>query len=121
MVTSKILVVDDEEHVCQSVKKILTRKGYTVENALDVETAVKKMNSSPYDLVITDLTMPQVTGVEFAEKLMDVRPDIPVILCTGMNDGIDEKRVKAAGIREILMMPANLSELKDAVHRALER
>jgi len=79
-------------------------------------------NRSPdeFSLVITDLTMPQVTGIEFAEKLMDVRPDIPVILCTGLSDGIDERDMRDMGVREILLKPANMSDLKEAVRRALK-
>lgn len=75
---------------------------------------------SDFDLVITDLTMPQFTGVDFANKLMDIRPDIPVILCTGFNDAIGEEEAKAMGIRELLLKPASISELKTAIGRALK-
>lgn len=118
----KILLVDDEETIINSLQRALQKTGFDVVAEKDATRALVLFNRSPHEfnLVITDLTMPQITGVEFAEKLMDVRPDIPVILCTGLSEGVDEKRMKAAGIREILMKPANLSELRDAVHRAFE-
>ena len=75
---------------------------------------------SDFDLVITDLTMPQITGIELANKLMDIRPDIPIILCTGFNDVIDEDKAKSMGIRELLLKPASTNELKNAISRAVE-
>jgi len=83
MVTEKILVVDDEETVCQSIKKILSRKGYAVDNALNVEDAVKKMQHTPFDVVITDLMMPKTSGMELMQIIRDHYPELEVIMITG--------------------------------------
>jgi DNA-binding NtrC family response regulator len=83
MITEKILVVDDEETVCQSIKKILSRKGYTVDNALNVEDAVKKMQHTPFDVVITDLMMPKTSGMELMQIIQDHYPELEVIMITG--------------------------------------
>jgi PAS domain S-box-containing protein len=117
----KILLVDDEEGILNSLQRALQKSGFDVVAEKDPMRALILFNRSPdeFSLVITDLTMPQVTGIEFTEKLIDVRPDIPVILCTGLSEGFDERDVKAMGIREVLMKPANMSELRDAVRRAL--
>lgn len=117
-----VLVVDDEESILSSLKNVLDRMGYDVVAVNNSEEAYKVFRKRPsdFDLVITDLTMPQTTGVELASKLMDIRPDIPVILCTGFDDAIGEVEVKAMGIRELLMKPASINELKTAIGRALE-
>ncbi|HVN71027.1 MAG TPA: response regulator, partial [Desulfomonilia bacterium] len=84
--------------------------------------AFKLFSKTPeaFDLVITDLTMPQITGVELANKLMDIRADIPIILCTGFNDAIDEEEARQYGIKELILKPASTSEIKSAVSRVLE-
>jgi CheY-like chemotaxis protein len=117
----KILLIDDEEIILSSLKNALNRIGYevvTAKDGLDAHELFKK-GYSEFDLVITDLTMPHMTGVELADKLMNIRPDIPIILCTGFNDVIDEERAKTIGIKELLFKPASTGELKKAVREAL--
>ena len=70
--------------------------------------------------MITDQTMPGIPGTELLKRIQEVRPDIPVILCAGMNDIIDEKTMKIVGIRELLVKPMDMSELKSAVGRILD-
>ena len=74
-----------------------------------------------FDLVITDQTMPEMTGVVLATKLLKVRPDLPIILCTGYSESVSTETAKEAGIREFVMKPASKKELAEAVHRALAR
>jgi PAS domain S-box-containing protein len=116
------LTVVDEENILTSLQKVLKRIGYDVVAVNDGEKAYQMFRKGPskFDLVITDLTMHKITGVELADKLMDIRPDIPVILCTGFNDAIDREEATAIGIRELLLKPAGLRELKGAIGRALE-
>jgi PAS domain S-box-containing protein len=118
----KVLLVDDEEIILSSVQNALKRLGYDVVAVKDPVEALKLFKTTPhtFDLVITDLTMPQITGVELAKKLIDIKTDIPIILCTGFNDVIQEDEAKAIGIRELLLKPPSKSELKTAIIRALE-
>jgi DNA-binding NtrC family response regulator len=114
--------VDDEDMILSSLKNALKRMGYEVVALKDSQEAYEVFLKAPsgFDLVITDLTMPKLSGIELANKLMDIRPDIPVILCTGFNDVIDEDEAKSMGIRELLLKPASTNELKTAISRALE-
>ena len=115
-------MIDDEDIILSSVKNALKRLGYDVATAIDSLEALKLFRNTPdeFDLVITDHTMPRMTGVELAPKLMEIRPDIPVILCTGFSDVIDEQEAKAMGIRGLLLKPASIKELGSAIRRALE-
>ena len=117
-----VLLVDDEEIILSSLQNVLKRLGYNVVAAKDAMEALELFRATPhtFDLVITDLTMPQITGVELAKKLINIQTDIPIILCTGFNDFIHEDEAKAIGIRELLLKPASTSELKNAIGRALD-
>jgi DNA-binding response OmpR family regulator len=79
-----------------------------------------KKNGERVDLVITDMTMPNLTGVELARQLIDLRADIPIILCSGFNETIDEARAKEIGIREYLMKPVDMKELAGVVRKVLD-
>jgi CheY-like chemotaxis protein len=100
----------------------LQRSGYSVVTVNDSLKAIDVFSRTPedFDLVITDLTMPRMTGVELSARLMQIRSGIPIILCTGYSDIINEHQAKAMGVRELLQKPASIGELKDAVRRALE-
>jgi len=120
--TGRVLLVDDEEIILSSVQNALKRLGYDVVAVKNGLEALDLFKATPhtFDLVITDLTMPQITGVELAKKLMDIQTDIPIILCTGFNDVIKEDEAKAMGIRELLIKPSGIRELKTAISWALE-
>jgi DNA-binding response OmpR family regulator len=116
MLTNKILVVDDEENVCQSVKKILSRKGYAVEDAIDVEKAVKKINETAFDLVITDLMMPNTNGMELLHIIRDNYPELEVIMITGyasIESAVEATKLGAAGYLPKPFTPAELTELTE--------
>jgi DNA-binding response OmpR family regulator len=120
MVTEKILVVDDEESVCRSVMKILGRKGYTVTDALDVTDAVKKINESSFDLVITDLMMPKTSGMELLQIIRDHYPELDVIMITGyasIESAVKAVKLGAAGY---LPKPFTPDELTDITETALK-
>jgi PAS domain S-box-containing protein len=118
----KILLVDDEEIVLSSLQRALKRTGYDIIAVSDGLEALNMFSKTPdkFDLVITDMTMPRITGVELAKKLMNVRSDIPIILCTGYSDVINEQEAKALGIREMLLKPSTINDLNTVVRRALE-
>jgi CheY-like chemotaxis protein len=72
-----------------------------------------------FDLVITDLTMPKMTGIELSAKLHSINPDVPVILCTGFSAAISQEKLAQAGIREVIMKPIISSELANTIDKVL--
>jgi len=115
-----ILLVDDEELILSSLQKTLKLSGYRVTALQNGQEALKEFNENPdkFDLVITDLTMPGMTGLELSQKLQEKRPGLPIILCTGFNDVISQQEAKSFGIKELLLKPARSKDLKDAIRRA---
>lgn len=116
MITKRILVVDDEQNVCQSVKKILSRKGYTVAESLTVEDAMQKMSETPYDLVITDLMMPKTSGLELLQIIRDHYPELEVIMITGyasIESAVKATKLGAAGYLPKPFTPDELNEITE--------
>ncbi|MGD0233533.1 MAG: response regulator [Syntrophorhabdales bacterium] len=121
--TGRILFVDDEEAMAELGRGILTKLGYEVMATRSSMEALTIFMQDPkrFDLVITDQTMPEMTGVVLATKLLKVRPDLPIILCTGYSETVSKETAKEAGIREFVMKPASKNEMAEAVRRALAR
>jgi len=120
--SERILLVDDEKQIIDIEQQILERLGYTVTPKTDSEEALEEFATLPerYDLVITDMTMPKMTGVQLARELMDIRPDIPVILCTGFNESITEEKALAMGIDKFIMKPIVKDELAKTIRTVLD-
>ena len=116
-----ILFVDDEPALAKVGKLMLEHLGYQVLATTDPLEVLKIFTDDPqrFDAVVTDMTMPQMTGVELARKLMERRPDIPIILCTGYSERVDKERAEALGIRGFMMKPCTLRAFGDMVHRIL--
>lgn len=119
MITEKILVVDDEEHVCRSVKKILSRKGYTVADALTATDAVKKMSETSFDLVITDLMMPKTNGMELLQIIRDHYPELDVIMITGYASIETAVKATKLGATGYLAKPFTPEELTIVTEKTL--
>ena len=120
MITEKILVVDDEESICKSVRKILSRKGYNVDDALSVADAVRKIQDTPFDLVITDLMMPKTSGMELLQIVRDHYPELDVIMITGyasIESAVKAVKLGAAGY---LPKPFTPDELMTVTEKALQ-
>ncbi len=102
-----ILIVDDEENIIKMTSMMLQRMGYKVYSFRDSVKALESFSSDPdkFDLVITDMAMPRMPGDKLAAELIKVRPDIPILLCTGFSDKINSETVKSLGIREVLEKP----------------
>jgi FixJ family two-component response regulator len=85
--------------------------------------ALAKFKAAPedIDLVITDMTMPQLTGKELAQEMLHARPTLPIILCTGFSEIITEETAKQAGIKTFILKPIIMKELADAIRRALDQ
>jgi DNA-binding NtrC family response regulator len=119
MITEKILVVDDEENVCRSVRKILSRKGYAVTDALNVADAVKKINETSFDLVITDLMMPKTNGMELLQIIRDNYPELHVIMITGYASIDSAVKATKFGATGYLSKPFTPDELMTVTEQAL--
>jgi PAS domain S-box-containing protein len=117
-----ILVVDDEELLAKLEKEALSQMGYTVEYVTRPSEALELVRSDPqrFELVITDQTMPGMTGLLLATELQRIRPGMPVILTTGYSASLTPERVNAAGICLLLIKPPTLHALATAVRTALD-
>jgi nitrogen-specific signal transduction histidine kinase len=117
-----LLLVDDEEPVIKPVKKMLESLGYDVTCCMSSVEALDLFLKEPnrFDLVITDMTMPKMTGVKLARKMMDVRPDIPIILCTGYSGMITVEQAKMLGLRAFIMKPILKEELAVVIRDVLD-
>ena len=118
----RILFVDDEELMVKLGRQRLERLGYQVEATTDPNDALELFRSQPnqFDLVITDLTMPKITGDKLVKEILNIRPDIPVILCTGFSEKIDEKKAKAIGAAEYVEKPLNQRDFAVIIRKVLD-
>lgn len=118
----RILFVDDEVEIVESAREILEDLGYQVESENSPVEALRMFREQPdrFSLVITDMTMPRMTGEMLARELLLIRSDIPIIMCTGYGELITGERAKEAGIKEIIMKPARISNIAEAIRRVLD-
>ena len=121
--SERILFVDDEEALVELGDDILRRLGYHVVGKTDSMDALKTFAEHPeaFDLVITDQTMPQMTGVLLMQRLRNIRPDIPVILCTGYSETISAEEAESMGIQAFVMKPLSKNEVAETIRRVLDR
>jgi signal transduction histidine kinase/ActR/RegA family two-component response regulator len=118
----RILLIDDEEQIIDFEQQILERLGYKVTSKTDSEEALVEFAAQPdqFDLVLTDMTMPKMTGDQLARKMMDIKPEIPVILCTGFNEAITEEKALAMGIDKFVMKPIVKDKLANTIRAVLD-
>ncbi|MBW1695336.1 MAG: response regulator [Deltaproteobacteria bacterium] len=118
----RILFVDDEEPLSNLGKLMLERLGYRVIAKTCPKEALSVFEKTPEDfnLVITDMTMPNMTGDALAEKLKEIRPDIPVILCTGHSDLVTKEKALSKDIKDFLMKPLSMRHLATSVRKILD-
>ncbi|MCK5322649.1 MAG: CHASE2 domain-containing protein [Desulfobulbaceae bacterium] len=119
----RILFIDDEEALVHMGKRILNYLGYDVTATTNCHEALELFRQQPhaFDLVITDQTMPHMTGIKLAEELLRLRPDIPVILCTGFSQTVSTEKIKKAGIRELALKPLTINDIAQTIRRVLGR
>ena len=119
----RILLIDDEEQIVSMEQQMLENLGYQVTARTNSEEALREFSQQPqnYDLVITDMTMPHMTGDQLAKKLLDIKPDIPVILCTGFNEDITEEKALAMGIQKFVMKPVIKNDLASTIRTVLDQ
>jgi CheY-like chemotaxis protein len=120
--SERILFVDDEELIALMARQILEHFGYQVTSRTSSVEALEAFRAKPneYDLVITDMTMPNMTGIELTSRLKEIRYDIPVIICTGFSEMIDEDKAEYMGISAYLMKPIIKDKLAGAIRKVLD-
>jgi PAS domain S-box-containing protein len=120
--TERVLVVDDERALARVSELALNHLGYKVKTQNSPIEAFELFRANPdaFDLVITDLTMPQISGLKLAADLLQIRPDLPIILCTGYTEKIDVQKARSIGITEVLMKPVAIRDLASGVRKALD-
>jgi PAS domain S-box-containing protein len=118
-----ILFIDDEPALNEIAKNILERLGYRVTSTARSSEALDLFIAYPsrFDLVVTDMTMPDITGAKLAKKLLSIRKDIPIILCTGYSEHITEEKARKIGIRKMLMKPLEIKELAHTIRKVLDQ
>ncbi len=117
-----ILLVDDEEPIIKMEQQMLERLGYNVTTRTSSLEALEAFRATPnnFDLIITDMTMPNMTGIKLTEKLIEIRKDIPIIICTGFSEQINDEKAKSIGIRSLVMKPIIKSDLAKKIRAALD-
>lgn len=119
----RILVVDDEAGIVDWMNQSLLKLGYEVTGETRSPEALETFKQDPdrFDLVITDLTMPKMTGIELSSRILAIRPDIPIILCTGFSEGMTSEMLKTKRFVNVIMKPMIAGELAQAVEKALKQ
>jgi len=118
----KILFIDDEELLANVWSETLSEQGYQVRTLTNSTEALKLFTANPdfFDLVITDQTMPDLSGSELIKELLSIKPNLPIILCTGYSTQINAKEAQQLGIKAFCMKPLNLPELLHTIRQALD-
>jgi len=118
----RILFIDDEEILAEMGKSMLERLGYNVTVRNNSIEALETFQNQPdlFDLVITDQTMPGMTGADIARKMIQIKPDIPIILCTGYSTVISEEKAKSMGIKEFALKPLSKKAIAVLIRKVLD-
>ncbi len=117
-----ILFVDDEDSICEMISMMLGRLGYRVTSCLNPIDALEKLKENPdqFDLVMTDMTMPEMTGIDLTQEILKFKPDIPILLCTGFGESLDPETVINQGITDIVMKPISKKNLTELLRKILD-
>lgn len=118
----QILFIDDEKMLTEIGQQMLTEHGYQVTTETSALKALDLFSAQPerFDLVITDQTMPDLSGKKLVEKMLKIRPDLPTIICTGHSNEINEKSAEQMGIKAFCMKPLNMVKLVQTVRQVLD-
>jgi CheY-like chemotaxis protein len=119
----RILYLDDEESLVILAKRLLERMGYQVTGFNDSAKALAAFKTAPgdFDLVLTDLSMPGMSGMEVSRRMLEIRPDIPVLLASGYVRNEDVEQARSIGIREVIWKPQTIGEMGDLLAQQLEK
>ncbi len=117
----RILIIDDEETILTMMKRMLESLCYTVMAEISSVKALKMLISDPgrFDLVITDQSMPNMSGLELVAEILKIRPTMPIVLCTGYSDEVSAENAGQKGISRYISKPFRLKELTEVVSEVL--
>jgi DNA-binding NtrC family response regulator len=118
---SNILIIDDEKAIRKTLSEILSYEGYKIEEASDGEEGLRKFREKTYDVVLCDIKMPKIDGIEFLDKVREVNPDVPVIMISG--HGTIETAVEAVkkGAYDYIAKPPDLNRLLITIRNAMDK
>ena len=116
----KILVVDDEATFAKLVAEHLHDDGHEVVAVTTGKEAIEALRQERFDAVVTDQTMPRMTGLELTKEILAIRPDIPIVLCTGFSETVDEEEALTAGVCNYVMKPVLPKDLMRIIRHALD-
>jgi CheY-like chemotaxis protein len=119
----RLLIVDDEADIVELEKEMVERLGYSATAVIESGAALAlfKENPDKYNLVLTDQTMPGMTGIDLAQELLSVRPGIPVVLITGYRDVVDAELAREAGVKAVIAKPMTRAEVGLIIKQLLRR
>ncbi|MBU8911957.1 MAG: response regulator, partial [Desulfobacterales bacterium] len=119
--TEHILLVDDEDAILTMEKKMLERLGYQVTSRSSSVDALEAFRAGPdkFDLVITDMAMPNMSGDKLAAGLIEIRSDIPILLCTGFSGTISEEKAASLGMKGFILKPIVMKDLANKIREVL--
>ncbi len=114
--------MDDEPTLVDMMSEMLKTMGYKVESRTSSVEALSllRTRTTSFDLVITDMAMPNMTGTELAIEIMRINPELPIIICTGYSENINEEKAKILGFKKLIMKPVSIQELSLAVRETLD-
>ncbi len=121
--TENILIIDDEKQIVDMTSQLLQRLGYNVTPYTDSVKALETFKKDPdqFDVIITDVTMPKLTGIELAAELFKIKPDVKIILCSGYSDLIDKETALATGIKIYMTKPVTQKDIAKNIRKILQQ
>jgi DNA-binding NtrC family response regulator len=121
--TEQVLFVDDEKVLVDIGEKMLKKLGYKVKGRTSPYEALEAFRANPdkFDLVITDMTMPRMSGENLAKQILKIRSDMPVIICTGFSNMITPENASLMGIKDFLMKPLTMHDLSESIRKVLDQ
>ncbi|RJP83346.1 MAG: response regulator [Desulfobacteraceae bacterium] len=121
--TEHILLVDDEKEIVLIEQQMLERLGYKVTTRTGSVEALHVFQTHPseFDMVITDMTMPNMTGDQLAHEIIKIRPDIPIVLCTGFSENMNDEKAKSLGIHKFVFKPVSMEEIANTIRDVLDQ
>jgi len=121
--TEQIMLVDDETDILDTTQEILEKHGYKITTFEDGEASLKAFKEDPekFDLVITDMAMPNISGDKLSAELIRIRPEIPIIICTGFNEKMSKEMAESLGIKGFLLKPIVMKNLSEKIREVLDK
>ncbi|MDH3359687.1 MAG: response regulator [Desulfobulbaceae bacterium] len=116
----RLLVVDDEAIVGKRLQQVFGKMGFAVESHTNPVSAMESMQANPFDIVVTDLKMEEMDGMEVLSQAKDINPEARVIIITGYAQSETEDEAFAKGVFAFIAKPFRLDELKQVINRAIE-